>query len=362
MAKKGVKGLFIKVIAGVNIAIALLMILTGYSNLVNPVQFSIASTLGLFFPIFLALNICFLVFWLFFLWRKAYIPVLALIICYFPVHTYIGINISKDVPEEAIKLMSYNVKGLQGYPDQTLSCDTNAIINYLCDENCDIVCLQESLESWLSDSCRSKLFKYYPYHQEDIKYAGSRLAIYSKYKILSSDTIQYHSDGNFSMYYILKIGKEEVYVINNHLETCHLSIENRKQFSEMIQGNLDNDSAKINSKSVIEKLIESAVIRTPQADAIGKFIDEHKDKKIILMGDFNDNPISYTHHTIAKQLTDCFVNSGKGPGWSYCHNAMRVRIDNIMCSKNITPYDCKVESNISFSDHYPIKCWVKFDR
>lgn len=362
MAKKGITGLFVQVLVGANMATALLMILTGYSYLVNPVTFPLASTMGLFFPFFLLLNILFLVFWLFFYWRKAYVPVLVLFVCYFPVRTYLGINTSETVPEGAIKVMSYNVMSYHGIPGHELSRDSNEIFRYIYDEDCDIICVQEANENYVHEAYRKKMQERYPYHQEDAMIgSGTRLALYTKYKILESDTIRYKSKSNWSIYYKLLIGGEEVYVVNNYLEVSHLSPEDRGQFAQMMRGNLDKDSATVQSKSVIAKLTEGTLTRAPQADAVAKFVKTHRDKRIILMGDFNDNPISYTHHTIGKNLTDCFISTGKGFGWTYCHNAMRVRIDNIMCSADITPYNCKVDSKIGYSDHYPIKCWLKFD-
>ena len=80
---------------------------------------------------------------------------------------------------------------------------------------------------------------------------------------------------------------------------------------------------------------------------------------MILCGDFNDSPISYAHRTLDKVLTDCYVATGNGPGISYHHNAIFVRIDNIMCSSHWTPYGCKVDRSARHSDHYPIYCWLK---
>lgn len=362
MAKVGIKSLFVQVVSGANVVTALLMILTGYSYLVSPLTFSLIGPCGLAFPFFLALNLCFLVFWLFFHWKKAYLPVLAFIVCYYPVRTYMGINVSEDVPEGAIKVMSYNVLGFHGQEGSELSRDSNEIAQYLYDEDCDIICLQEPNEAQLSESCRNKLFERYPYHREDKKASvDGRLAIYSKHEILSMDTIPYDSGSGVSFVYTLNINNQNVCVINNHFECSNLTIEEREQFSNMMRGNLDKHEVKQESKSIFAKLSESALLRAPQALAVAKYIEEHQDKKILLMGDFNDNPISYTHYIIGKNLKDCFVESGKGFGWSYCHHAMRVRIDNIMCSKEFTPYQCKVDNEIPYSDHYPVKCWVKID-
>lgn len=361
MAKKGVKEILVQIISGANIVTALLMVLIGYSYLVNPMTCSLIGPVGLSFPFFLLLNVLFLVFWLFFHWKKAYLPILAFIVCYFPVRTYMGINANADVPQGAIKVMSYNVLGFHGQEGSTLSADSNAVALYIYDEDCDIVCLQEANEGYLDDNTKNKLHERYPFHREDVSGTGNRMAIYSKYEIVAADTIPYESESGMSVVYTLQYKDKEVLVINNHLERSNLSIEEREKFSTMMRGNLDKHEAKQESKSVYAKLAESSVLRASQAQAVAEFIEEHQDKVIVLMGDFNDNPISYTHYAIAKNLRDCFIESGKGLGWTYCHHAMRVRIDNIMCSKELVPYQCEVDNKLQYSDHFPIKCWIKID-
>ena len=119
------------------------------------------------------------------------------------------------------------------------------------------------------------------------------------------------------------------------------------------------DWVETESKKLIDKLSEYAKKRAPQVNAVAHYIDEHKGKSIILCGDFNDNPISYTHRTLAKRLTDCYVASGNGPGISYHRNGFYVRIDNIMCTSDWQPYGCTVDNKIKTSDHYPIICRLK---
>lgn len=360
MAKFGIKNFFVQIIVGANIATMICMLLTGYSYLVNPHLFRPAATMGLFFPAFLLTNMLFLVFWLFFYPRKAYIPFLAMVLCYFPVRTYIGINVGSTTPEGAMKVMSYNVLGFHGQIGQELDSDSNALAQYIYDEDCDIVCLQETNTCFLSDRCQKMLEERYPYHHEEM-YNGNGLAIYTKYEILSTERIEYQSQSNFSMAYRLKIHDEEVLVVNNHLESSNITLSERASFRQMVKGDMPKDSLSEKSYTLLSKLTDSTLRRTNQAQAVAKYIEQHKRMKTILMGDFNDNPISYTHYIISKELKDCFRDSGRGLGWSYCHNAMRVRIDNIMCSKHYTPYNCTVVDKVSFSDHYPIKCWLQID-
>ena len=58
-----------QMIAGANVSTLLLMLLAGYSDRLNPASFPLMSTAGLFFPILLAVNMAFLVFWVIFKFR-----------------------------------------------------------------------------------------------------------------------------------------------------------------------------------------------------------------------------------------------------------------------------------------------------
>ena len=89
-------------------------------------------------------------------------------------------------------------------------------------------------------------------------------------------------------------------------------------------------------------------------DSIISFLNTHTNTPVILCGDFNDTPISYSRREIARNLTDAYVETGFGPGFSYTSNGMRVRIDHIMCSHHWKPYAAKVLTYAKGSDHYPI--------
>ena len=119
------------------------------------------------------------------------------------------------------------------------------------------------------------------------------------------------------------------------------------------------DRVKSGARLLINKLAEASAIRAKQAEAIAAEIKKAPHPYVIVCGDFNDNPISYTHRVIAEELDDAFVESGCGLGISYNQNRFYFRIDNILISKNIQSYQCTVDRSIRSSDHYPIWCYVK---
>ena len=190
---------------------------------------------------------------------------------------------------------------------------------------------------------------------------NNSIAVYSRYPIVGQESIDYYSaNHNTSEAFFLLTGKNDTtIVIANHLEITGISLEQRAQFKAMLKGELKKDSAEKESRALWRSLAEAAQVRAPQADAVATYISRHKGQSIILMGDFNDSPISYVRRRIAQELTDCYVASANGPGISYHYNGFYVRIDNIMCSDQWMPYDCHVDNTIKASDHYPIVCLLK---
>ena len=353
---KKFKKFTLQMIGGANVASIVIMLLIGYSGFINPERFPKLSNIGLIFPLFLVINLAFLIFWLIVKPKFSLIPLLGFIICYGPVRTHCPFNISSDPPKGAFKVLSYNVWLFAGWEDHG---QPNPILRYIRLQNADIVCLQESAPFELrQEKIDSVLNPIYPYH-DIVSHHGNYMSIYSKYPILSRERIDIKSKGNLSTAYKLYIEGKEVIVINNHLETTDLSVEDKQRFKLLMKGDMKTDTAEHTSKMLIRKLGEQTAKRAPQADAVARYISYNQGTPIIVCGDFNDNPLSYVRRTIADGLTDCYVSTANGPGISYHKAGFYVRIDNMMCSSDFKPYRCKVDNSIKTSDHYPISCYFK---
>lgn len=356
---KKLKKYTIQMMAGANVTTIIMMWLIGYSDRVNPIDFPLLSILGLGFPVFLLLNLGFLVFWLLFKTRGALIPIAGFLLCYVPVRKYCPLNVSREIPDSAIKVLSYNVWLFDGW--DVPKGEKSPILEYIKNQNADVVCLQEASAGELGqDRIDSVLDRVYEYKDSCMKGKyGDVLSIYSKYPIIRKEKIDYPSKGNQSAAFYLKIRKDTVIVINNHMETTGLSPDIRDHFTSMIKGKMETDSTTKKSKLLITQLGEGNKKRAVEADAVNAFVEAHLGQSIILCGDFNDGPISYSRRTIAQNLTDCYVASGNGPGVSYHKSGFYVRIDHIMCSADWEPFQCTVDNKIKDSDHYPIYCWLK---
>ncbi|MGN1376073.1 MAG: endonuclease/exonuclease/phosphatase family protein [Prevotella sp.] len=344
----------LQMIAGANVVSVILMLFIGFSDRLDPRVHPLLANIGLSFPLFLLICLGFMVFFLFTHKKYALISLIGFVIGYSPIHIYCPLNIGREQPEESIKILSYNVHNFDSTdaPED----DPNPILSYILDSNADIVCLQEA---FINDDIRSSVNKHYAYVDTVMTNDRSNsLAVMSKYPIISKEKIEYVSKRNLSAAFKLKISHDTVVVINNHFEVTGLSPSDRSGFSEMVKGQTEGSEVRAESKRLLVILGESMKIRAPQIDAVAKYVDNIS-CPTVLCGDFNDNPLSYSRKTLADRLTDCYVSSGFGPGISYNRHGMFVRIDNIMCSDDWTAYRCKVDRSISYSDHYPIYCWLK---
>lgn len=346
-----------------NIIVILLMLFVGNIGRLNPVDYPSLANLGLGFPILLVLNLVFLGVWCFCRLRSIWLPLLGFILCYGPIRTYLPFNFPEDKPHGSIKVLSYNVFMFSSWDEPHGA--KNPIVDYIVKSKADIVCLQEAqarLDN--SDQIYSTLKKHYPYFKLMIKKhpGADYIVLLSKYPVLWQDTIPYGSSSNQSVAYMLDIKGTKTLVVNNHFESNGLSSGDKEGFKTLVKGELKTDEAKKQSVHLIKKLGDVSARRAPQAEAVARFIKKYLDKQIpvILCGDFNDSPLSYTHHVISKELNDCYVESGNGPGISYHKSGMYFRIDHIFCSDDFESYGAKVDNSVTTSDHYPIYCWLKY--
>jgi len=97
---------------------------------------------------------------------------------------------------------------------------------------------------------------------------------------------------------------------------------------------------------------ENAKKRANQVDLLYQIIDTTK-HAIIVCGDFNDTPTSYTYYRMKEKLEDGFQSAGSGFESTFRYLHRFLRIDYIFHSKELTGRKYSTPS-FDFSDHNPV--------
>lgn len=337
------------------------MLLIGYSDLLQPEAWPKLSNVGLLMPAAILANLGFLILWILLRPRLLWLPVAGLLLAFVPIRQYTPFNPTKEPPHGALKLLSWNVAMFEGHV--TKEGEKSETMRYLFDCKADFICLQEATDKGDSLSPLKLLQKKYAYTAFIPKASenGHGLFLASRYPILSHDSIPYHSPGNMSVEFLVDVEGRKVSIINNHFQSYGISEKEREGFHHILKGDVEADTARIETILLIEKLSKGTTQRAAQVRIVAARIQQRlkEGMPIIVCGDFNDTPISYTHRTLSKGLTDCYIASGNGPGRSFNRNGIYARIDHILCSDFFKPYGAKVDGGIQTSDHNPIFCWLE---
>lgn len=363
---KTLKLLMQAILVVANILLVLLFIASAYSDRISPESTILFSYLGLGFPVFCFLNLCFIIYWLFlWKWKFILISLFSFLICWGPVKRFFPFHSRvENIPKEnVLKVLTYNVMGF-GYKNHT-DIAPNKIVKYIANSGADIVCLQEyavsQSEKLLNSEKLYKALSMYPYHEViPLKMSGIvqyGIAVYSKYPITNSRRIKYDSSFNASAIHEINVNGKKLTLINNHLESFKLTTEDRSRYSAFIK-NLSSDTFDEVKGALGQKLGPAFRLRAKQAESVAAEIEKVKSDYLLVCGDFNDTPLSYAHRTIQGSLIDSFAESGRGVGVTYNRNFFWFRIDNILHSANMKSMNCTVDK-VYYSDHYPVWCYVQ---
>ncbi|KAA6345173.1 hypothetical protein EZS27_007247 [termite gut metagenome] len=330
-----------------------LLLLSAYSSYFYPKDHPYLAISGLLFSVFLVINVCFAIIWLFIRRRYVFIVLLAFLLCYPQIQSYISFHFHTEKPPgESFKILSYNVMCF-GYLKKNNN--ENAVLTYVTNQNADILCMQEyevsKNKDYLTQHDIDEALKSYPYRS-----IQKEFACFSKFPVLSAKLIDSKTNLGAACYE-LKIGEDTVMLINCHLESNKLTKEDKALYEDMLTAPKAG-SIKRETRHLTAKLADASVIRAEQARIIAGEISSSPHSYVVVCGDFNDISISYTYRIISQGLKDAFIQSGCGVGVSYNENRFYFRIDHILVSKNMKVYNCMVDRSIKDSDHYPIKCYV----
>lgn len=359
---------FYHVFSSVTFFVVIIYLVSCLSPFVNPSVFWPLTFLALGFPIIACFVLVIMIAWLFVYKRISICLLIVFFLGYNSLKAVFALNpgaLIKPSQNKTLRILSWNVNGFGNnarhaeHPDST----RRKMINFLKEQQADILLLQEFVNYQHptiysnTQTLRDSLGYRYCYAPSDVTLYMSYgpvtfgNAIFSKYPLTDTTSLVYkglalpeHAISGSIIY-----NKHSVRLITTHLVSMNL---NKGPLFRTDEAYKNYDSAFIHGTSKIIKLKVYDKLHASQAAQLKQFAGKFS-LPIILSGDFNSVPSSFTYHTIKGEMQDAFLCHGFGFGRTYGSLSPTLRIDYILADKSlkISSFKCLP---LRLSDHYPL--------
>lgn len=365
-----------RVVWVVNIVFLVALILSYLSKYVSPATAWWLALFGIGYTTLLLVNLAFCLIWI---WRRSRKFLVSLGVSLLGIGNIFNIyepslfrskapDYDRFIP--AVKVMSFNVRLFDLYNWFHNSETRENIFKFLHQESPDIVCFQEFYTSdnpKLSFRNKEALTRVLAAPYAHIEYTVTMrgadhwgIATYSKYPIVHRGAVHFSKNsGNIVIYTDLKIGEDTVRVFNTHLESIRFRKEDYRFIENIGKDEVEQDQL-AGGLNILRRLKKAFQKRSNQVQIIHDMIADSP-YPVILAGDFNDTPISYSVTMLSDDLKDAFRESGIGFGKTYSGPFPSFRIDYLFHDKRMKSFGYKTHHG-ELSDHFPISCYVSWKK
>lgn len=356
-----------------HIGAALLFLMASFGSYLSPQHWWGVTFLGLGFPILLLVLIAFVFFWIIFGPRYILISLLAMGIGYQSIVRFVSLRPLPDFIDKKandnLRVMHWNVARFIeiNRNDNRGSRTRQKMLDLIRKQNPDVLCLVEFYQS--SDPKHHDNTRYlreelgYAYHYFGGNQDGSGQyfgqAIFSKYPLIDAAKTYFPRPGlrETLIWADVALPSDTIRVMTTHLQSVQFKPEDYQNIEE-IKGR--DDSLLQNSKNIFSKLRFASQQRAIQSEIVRDTIDASP-YPVVLTGDFNDIPNSYTYRHISKGMQDAFLEKGFGIGRTFTGISPTLRIDYILTSKDFVVVQFqRLVRNLS--DHYALVADLKLQQ
>lgn len=346
------KQVFVYIFLLLNILAALAIGIASASVFISPEVSWIPAIFGMGYPYLLIVNIMFIVFWIFVKPKFLLLSLLVILAGFNHIGNYLQFSGNYTL-EKGIRVTTYNVKYFMGTSENPNKGSADQIVRFLRDDNADIICLQEV------NLNKSQIFNIKDTQLPQVNHlqlahngqAGGLITM-TRFPILNMEEIRFENSGNMIILTDLLIDMDTIRVYNCHLQSYKLHKAEISSLDSIEFSNHPKNKEKVLALGV--KFKNALVKRAEQATKLRESINQSP-YPVIVCGDFNDMPVSYTYKTVKGNLLDSFTESGVGTANTYNGKLPSFRIDFILYSPIFASYNFKV-SDINQSDHFPVSC------
>lgn len=331
-----------------------LLLISYVSMFFNPSGAWLLTVLGLLCPPLVLLNIVFLIWSLLKRISLFWFPLAALLPSVFIFGLYFQLP-NKEENNGNVKIISYNVGRFSMFSQKdgikSLEQCTDSVMAFLLKQNADIICLQEfamrdakEVKGYLEKRFKGYDVEYYVYPHNKGCYGNVTL---SRFPLKNKGKLDFEKSSNLAIYCDYNINGTDLRVYNCHFQSYNISFSRLSKTFGSGQALKDTE----------EKVKRSIARRPDQVEMVIKDIEACPLESIVV-GDFNDNPTSYTYYRLCKGRKDTFVEAGKwlAPTCSYLWPFLR--IDYILYPEKYKATKHFI-NKLRYSDHFPVLAELK---
>lgn len=360
LSKKIVHNLFITL----NIFVVFIYLPVCLAPYLNAGKFWFIAILGLVFPILFAVVFLFMIGGFIMQSRWSLLSLAAMILSWqqlsvaFAWHTKQPFLIAK-APNN-LRILSWNVSSWDEYNKQSSGGTSyrHVMLEEVKNSHADILCFQEFFESKDTaafDPNISKLQKMgYPYHYytaSDAWFHNAEygIVIFSKYPIVNTGIFDFKDPDYVQpiIYADIQVNNQTIRVFTIHLQSVRFGKEEYQSLNQIKHSEKDGFK---DSRTIVSKLKKGYEARSQQADIVNDYVKKSP-YPVILCGDFNDVPNSYTYFTVKGNMQDAFLKRGSGIGRTFRFISPTLRIDFIFADRKFTINQYH-RITVPYSDHY----------
>ena len=359
--------IFFIVLLALTISLSVALVISYLTPYISPKTFGSLTIMGHFAPILYILVLICLLLWLIARrWKIAGAVALLLLPGIFHVSQFYNITFMREAESSAesknsLTVVTYNVRGFYNDNGKRVVKD---FADYIAQSNsfnkdkvraADVICLQEFSIDADGVNVIDSLVKssYKDMYINDVHESENVvLRTYSCYPIVESGSIAGMGRGTSQWVDIVR-EQDTIRIFNNHFYTMSISDDDS---DDIAHGKILSDGERM--KSIIERVADNSTVRTGHVDTLLKVVAATPYRHIVV-GDFNDTPMSYVYNRMTEKLTDLFTEKGSGFGYTYRPMWGWLRIDYVMYSDGLEPLQYKSDTEVVLSDHIPVS--AQFD-
>jgi len=316
---------------------------------VNPAKAWFFTLFGLLFVPLVVLTFIFFVWAVFRRSRMTGLLLVMLLPAVFLIGKYYQFKAPDPEREPTLKVVTYNV-GLFAHGDmgEHRLVLADSVAAFLRRTDADLICLQEfylpntlNMDAWFRDHFPGYHADYYVLTGEK-GHAGN--VTLSRRPVLYKGKIDFDKSTNMALHTDIQLDSTVLRFYNCHFESYNISPAGILKSLRRTEEEVVEDTGR--------KMRRSITQRPRQVDEVMRNVDECPVRSVVL-GDFNDNPLSYTVHRLSRGRMDTFVQAGKGFGATFRTMWPLLRIDYILYPHDLRAVTYEVPK-VKYSDHYPV--------